>query len=322
MFPCFPGTPKMGDALFFGLTLTYSILIAINLIGNAMVILVVLLNKSMQRPINYLLVNLAASDMTVAIFASIQFLMEPTLADAEPLTAIFLCKFLTGGTLGWVGAVCSIFNLVGLAIERYYAVIVSHRHRGKLTSGRLRVFIFVSWTLALIWAGPGFFITTYIKESQMCGHQWPKEIYAKMYTVGWSFVAGIIPIGIMGSLYYKIIYRLWFTKEKATEATQKAMLRYRKRVTKMVIAVTIIYVLCWGPELIIYFLGFLGVFTLQAIHHGVAFALIVFNSCVNPIVYSFQSSQFRTHLLSLIRFRRRDNRVVHPINRFHGLALN
>ena len=312
----------MDNTLYIGLTLTYSILIAINLVGNTMVILVVLLNKSMQRPINYLLVNLATSDMTVGIFASIQFLVEPTISDAEPSTAVFLCKFVTGGTLGWVGAVCSIFNLVGLAIERYYAVIVHHRHRGKLTNNKLRVFIFVSWTLAVIWASPGFFITSYLKESRTCGHQWPKEIYAKIYTVGWSFVAGIIPIGIMGSLYYKIIYRLWFTKDNATEATQKALLRYRRRVTKMVIAVTIIYVLCWGPELMIYFLGFLGVFTLEAVHHGVAFALVVFNSGVNPVVYSFQSSQFRTHLLSLIRCRRRVTRAVYPMNRFKSYSQN
>lgn len=300
----------MSDTLYFGLTLTYSLLIAINLVGNTMVIFVVVLNKSMQRPINYLLVNLAASDMTVAIFASIQFLVEPTLSRVEPFTATFLCKFVTGGTLGWVGATCSIFNLVGISFERYYAVIVPHRHHGKLNHDKLRIFIFVSWTLALIWASPGFFITTYITESQMCGHQWPKAIYAKIYTVGWSLVAGIVPIGIMVLLYYRIIYRLWFTKDNTTEATQKALLRYRRRLTKMVIAVTIIYVLCWGPELMIYFLGFLGVFTLKAIHHGVAFALVVFNSCVNPIVYSFQSGQFRTHLWALIRCRRRAGRAI------------
>lgn len=144
----------------------------------------------------------------------------------------------------------------------------------------------------------------------MCGHQWPKAIYAKIYTIGWSLVAGIVPIGIMVLLYYRIIYRLWFTKDNTTEATQKALLRYRRRLTKMVIAVTIIYVLCWGPELMIYFLGFLGVFTLKAIHHGVAFALVVFNSCVNPIVYSFQSGQFRTHLWALIRCRRRAGRAI------------
>lgn len=312
----------MSDTLYFGLTLTFSILIAVNLVGNTMVILVVVLNKSMQRSINYLLVNLAASDMTVAIFSSIQFLVEPTLSRVELLTATFLCKFVTGGTLGWVGATCSIFNLVGISIERYYAVIVPHRHQGKLTYDKVRIFIFVSWTLALIWASPGFFITTYITESQMCGHNWPKAIYAKIYTVGWSLVAGIIPRGIMGSLYYRIIYRLWFTKDNTTEVTQKALLRYRRRLTKMVIAVTTIYVLCWGPELMIYFLGFLGVFTLKAIHHGVAFALVSFNSCVNPIVYSFQSAQFRTHLRALIRCRRRGSRAIYPMKIFKSQVRN
>ena len=153
---------------YFGLTLTYSLLIAINLVGNTMVIFVVLLNKSMQRPINYLLVNLAASDMTVAIFASIQFLVKPMVSRFEPLAATFLCKFVTGGTLGWVGAVCSIFNLVGISIERYYAVIVPHRHRGKLTNDKLRVFSLVSWILALIWASPGFFITILTYQNPKC----------------------------------------------------------------------------------------------------------------------------------------------------------
>ena len=302
----------MSDTLYFGLMLTYSLLIAVNLVGNTMVILVVVLNKSMQRPINYLLVNLAASDITVAVFASIEFLVEPILSRVEPLTASFLCKFVTGGTLGWVGATCSIFNLVGISIERYYVIVVPLRHHGKLTYEKLRIFIFVSWTLALVWASPGFFINTYITESQMCGHQWPKAIYAKIYTVGWSLVAGIIPIGIMGLFYTRIIYRLWFTKDNTTEVTQKALLRYRRRLTKMAIAVTIIYVLCWGPELMIYFLGFLGVFTLKAIHHGVAFALVVFNSCVNPIVYSFQSEQFRKNLCAIIRRRRRGGRAIYP----------
>ena len=270
----------------------------------------------MQRSINYLLVNLAASDMTVAIFASIQFLVKPTLSRVEPFTATYLYKFVTGGTLGWVGATCSIFNLVGVSMERYYAVIVPYRHYGKLTYSKLRIFIIVSWTLALIWASPGFFFTTYLTESQMCGHQWPMAIYAKIYSVGWSLVAGVIPTGIMGSLYYRIIYRLWFTKDNTTQVTQKALLRYRRRLTKMVIAVTIIYVLCWGPELMIYLLGFLGVFTLGAIHHGVAFALVVFNSCVNPIVYSFQSAQFRTHLWTLIRCRKRGGRAICPMKSF------
>lgn len=79
----------------------------------------------------------------------------------------------------------------------------------------------------------------------------------------------------------------------------------------MVVFVTVIYVLCWVPELLIYFLGFTGAITLAGIHHTIAAALIVFNSSVNPIVYSLQSSQFRKHLADLICCKR--NRVS-PMN--------
>lgn len=36
----------------------------------------------------------------------------------------------------------------------------------------------------------------------MCGYNWFKVIYVKIYIVGWFFVVGIIFIGIMGLLYY------------------------------------------------------------------------------------------------------------------------
>ena len=101
-------------------------------------------------------------------------------------------------------------------------------------------------------------------------------------------------------------------KNNAAEATQRSLLRYRKRVTKMVIFVTLVYVLCWVPELLIYFLDFTGTITLEAVHHAIASALIVFNSSINPIVYSLQSSKCRKHLGELICCRKR-NAVV-PIN--------
>jgi len=77
----------------------------------------------------------------------------------------------------------------------------------------------------------------------------------------------------MGSLYSRVVCRLWFTKQ-SSEATQRALLRYRRRVTKVVSAVTVVYALCWIPELTIYFLGFTGAITLNQIHFSIASALV------------------------------------------------
>lgn len=302
----------MLSSMYIGFSVLFSIMMLVNLVGNTLVILVVLRNRSMKTPTNYLLINLASADIVVAIFIGIQFIATPTFTHPQGTVGSALCKIITGGTPGWVGAVASVFSLVAIAIERYWAVLHPHSQKIKLTKTKIIILAMLSWIVSIIWATPGFWATTYIKEINGCAHSFSKPIYAKLYTVGWSVVAGVIPISVMGALYFRVVYRLWFVNNEAAEATQRSLLRYRKRVTKMVIFVTLVYVLCWVPELLIYFLGFTGTITLEAVHHAIASALIVFNSSINPIVYSLQSSKFRKHLGELICCRKRN--VVVPFS--------
>lgn len=302
----------MLSSMYIGFSMLFSIMVIFNLVGNTLVILVVMRNRSMKTPTNYLLVNLASADIVVAIFIGIQFIATPTFNHPQGTLGSVLCKTITAGTPGWVGAVASVFSLVAISIERYWAVLHPHSQKIKLTKTKIIILALLSWMVSIIWAIPGFWATTYIKEINGCAHSFSKPIYAQLYTVGWSVVAGVIPITIMGALYSRVVYRLWFVNNEATEATQRALLRYRKRVTKMVIFVTVVYILCWVPELLIYFLGFTGAITLEAIHHAIASALIVFNSSINPTVYSLQSSKFRKHLGELICCRKRN--VVTPFN--------
>ena len=296
--------------MYVGFAVVFSLMAIADVVGNTLVILVVLKNKSMKTPVNYLLVNLAAGDILVGVFFGIQFIITPVFNHPGGSTGDVLCKFVTGGVPGWVGAVASIFTLVAIAIERYYAVIFPHSQRRKLTTRKVVTFAVVSWIIALLWAGVGFFITVYNHKINACVHSWSKDIYANIYTVGWTIVAGIIPLSIMGFLYSRVVHRLWFT-EQENEATQRALLRYRRRVTKLVIAVTVVYALCWIPELTIYFLGFTGTISLKQIHFNIASGLVFMNSTINPVVYSLQSSTFRTHFWNFICCwkKHRSNRV-------------
>ena len=299
----------MTSSVYIGFAVAFSVVIMINTIGNSLVVSVVLLNKSMQTPINYLLVNLAVADLTVAVFSSVQFIITPAIQHPDGIKGTILCKLVTGGTPAWIGAITSIFSLIALAIERYFAVLHPHSLRLQLTKRRLFILIFSCWFLSTVFTIPGFWAMVYRPDISSCGHGWTKPIYAKAYTIGWTIVAGIIPIGIMTGLYSRVVYRLWFARDTTTDASQKALLRYRKRATKMVIAVTVIYVFCWVPELSIYFLGFTGVINLTQIHHGIASVLIALNSSINPVVYSLQSSNFRRHLSDLLRCKRKRNRI-------------
>ncbi|CAH3040391.1 unnamed protein product [Pocillopora meandrina] len=256
--------------------MTFSVMVIVNFIGNSLVISVVLLNKSMKTPINYLLMNLAVADMIVALFSSVQFIISPAISHPTGAKGTLLCKFLTGGNPAWIGAIASIFSLIALAFERYCAVLHPHSIRLKLTKRKILLLIILCWFFSVVFTIPGFWWMVFFPGTNTCGHKWTKQVYAEVYTI---------------------------------EASQRAILRCRKRATKMVIAVTFIYVLCWVPELSIYFLGFTGLMKLTYLHRGIALSLIVFNSSINPVIYSLQSSTFRRHVSDLIRCKQTKNRI-------------
>ena len=88
---------------------------------------------------NYLLINLAVADILVALFVAPRFLLSHSFTHPAGATGTLLCKLLTGGNLTWIGGAASVFTLVAIAFERYYAVMHPYRIRGKLTYGKLKV---------------------------------------------------------------------------------------------------------------------------------------------------------------------------------------
>ena len=104
--------------MYIALTVAFCIMVLTDLVGNSMVILVVLLNKSMRTPMNQLLLNLALADIVVAIFIAVQFVIGPMYEHPAGTAGSFLCKFITGGTMTWTAAVTSVCNLIAISAER------------------------------------------------------------------------------------------------------------------------------------------------------------------------------------------------------------
>ena len=65
------------SSLYISFAAAFSVMAVVDIFGNTLVILVVLTNKSMKTPVNYLLVNLAVGDILVAVFFGIQYIITP-----------------------------------------------------------------------------------------------------------------------------------------------------------------------------------------------------------------------------------------------------
>lgn len=82
--------------------------------------------------------------------------------------------------------------------------------------------------------------------------------------------------------------------------------RTMRQVVKMLVAVVVLFAICWSPMLIDNVLTAYGIFPKQKHSHykhmNTAFQLMAYlNSCINPIIYGFMSKHFRESFLSAAR---------------------
>ena len=97
-----------------------------------------LIIQSHRIPMNYLLVNLAVGDIIYATFHTTELIYRHIATHPDGFTGKIVCV-LRNGALQLIGASSSIFTLVAIAFERYFAVLFPHANKGKLTRRKLKV---------------------------------------------------------------------------------------------------------------------------------------------------------------------------------------
>ncbi|XP_078355583.1 QRFP-like peptide receptor [Oculina patagonica] len=282
------------------LMIIFSILVVVNLIGNTLVCVVVLRTKSLKIPMNYLLVNLAAADMAFAFLVSPQYIFLPFFQHPGPPLGDFLCKMATGGCLKWIGTAAAVLTLVLIALERYYSVLFPHSNKRRLTLKKAKLGIFASWLAATVSEIPPIIVMKYSTQRNICTEEWPDIRYARAYTL-FTFVFDFaLPFIMMAVLYGKVIHRLW--SRDNSSSTHVVLLQQRKKVTKLLVIVTVLHGVCLLPNTVTYVLSYFGsIYGSSAYKAGIV--LVCLNSTVNPFLYSLHSERFRRALLKLLHWK-------------------
>ena len=77
-------------------------------------------------------------DIIYATFHITELIYRHIATHPDGFTGKFLC-LLRNGAFQWIGASSSIFTLVAIAFERYFAVLYPYANKGKLTMRKLKV---------------------------------------------------------------------------------------------------------------------------------------------------------------------------------------
>ena len=281
----------MDQSSFFALAASSGVLVISNLFGNTLVCVVILRNRNMRTPLNYLLFNMAVADAMAGLFSIPMIVFGFISHETEGTAAMLLCKFIVYGTLIHPCGQASAFSLAAIAFERYQAVVHPLKVREKITKRKTSVFITISWILATCVNIPWFFGldldgSVPRKCKVMAEHKEALQLYS--YISGVSVYAA--PLIAMSVLYAQVLMELLKKPNQIIDPNQQVAFRTKKKITAMLITVTLIFATLWAVGVAFHIVygytpgNFVG---------SVVVFLVLINSSINWILYALFSKQFQ-----------------------------
>ncbi|KAL4708141.1 hypothetical protein ACJJTC_009920 [Scirpophaga incertulas] len=189
----------------------YTLVFCCCFFGNLLVILVVTLSRRLRSITNFFLANLAVADLCVGVFCVFQNLtiyLIPSWVFGD-----FLCKMYQ--FVHSLSYTASIFILVVICTERYFAIIHPITCKQILTSTRLRLVILGVWITSAAYSAPKFIWVETIKNNLGDGRteticishrrKYNSELF-DMINFGLLYVT---PLCVMTVLYTRIAVGLW-----------------------------------------------------------------------------------------------------------------
>ena len=280
-----------------------SSMIIFNIAGNSLVCFLILKKKAMKTAINCLLFHLAIADLLVAVFFIPPCILSHFIEQPNGVTGDLLCKFIWNGVLGWVAAAASSYLLVVIAFERYHATVYPFE---KLRGSRSSWLVPPMWIIAILLLLRSIVVSGYDAESRQWVKRYPDYSSARAYSLAWSTCNSVLPICIMGYLYFKII-RCLRNRVLVPGCSLKSVSQSRNKVTKMLISVSVIFITCWTPPAVLCVLSPMIQGGYGTVYYVIT-ASALLNSCLNPLVYTLHSQQFRKGLTSLACFSKQSRR--------------
>ena len=296
----------------------YFIILFGSLIGNVLVILVVVLNRQMRTVTNYLFVNMAVADLLLAAFnmpLAIKLIATRSMDWSVPL-----CKMIP--FVQSLSVAGSVLTLTAISIDRFLAIMFPLKRY--VTFSIARIMIAVVWIVGIAVNSPILYAMKIVFYEQgqksYCLEVWTPvftENAARDFTIVLFLASYVFPLLTMSVLYSFVIHNLWVRKVPGvqTQANQLRADRSKKKVLKMLLAVVVVFALCWLPVYIMQFITFFGQETFPcgapASFSFVGYFLGHASSAINPAMYAAFNSRFRKAFRDVLLCRCRRNNEQH-----------
>ena len=294
-------------------TIIYCVIILLSLVGNALVILVVYKKRRMRTTTNFLIVNMAGSDLLIAIFA-----MPPTIRGiytgedmlVDGVLALLVCKLVS--FFQQVSIAVSIFTLTAIAFDRFFAIMLPFRQI--ITFRTTLVLISLTWIFGITYAAPVLYTNRIITQDGGDGLPYCHEVWEPLFnsikarkdytfiTFGFLYAG---PLTIITILYTAIVVELWRGNQIdfRSNANQREIEKSNRKVLKMLVTVVVVFALFWFPVYIFQFMFYVrgNACLISAPVQFIGYFLCQATSAVNPLIFAIFCENYREGFKDCLR---------------------
>ncbi|NXS97444.1 GALR2 protein, partial [Jacana jacana] len=272
----------------------FSLIFLLGTVGNGLVLAVLLRNRQIKyNTTNLFILNLAMADLCFIIccvpFQATIYTLDGWLFGAFACKAVHFLIYLT--------MYASSFTLAAVSVDRqvYLAIRYPLKSRDLRTSRNAGVAIVAIWSLSLLFAGPylSYYQIVHYHRVPICVPVWEDQRRKILDIL--TFVFGyLLPVTVVSLAYARTIKFLWTSIDPIERISESR--KAKCKVTKMIVAVAILFCLCWLPHHLVILCFWFGHFPFNRATYVCRLAshcLSYANSCLNPIVYALISKHFR-----------------------------
>ena len=283
------------------------VVLFIGIVGNCLVIYSIISKKYLRTLTNILILNLAVGDLVFLVIC-IPLATFRLIAAYWPFGDVGckLTKYFT-----YVSLYVSIYTLVLMAISRYCAIIHPLSTIHMRTKRNIYIVIVILWIACLLGNVPALFqmkvyrLTTAYGEAWVCenSNHLTNTTQAKIYHVLFCVFGYFLPLAIISVLYGFILRNIFNANDSNVQNNGTCRQRIKKRVARMILLVVATFAICWFPLQLCMLTQRFEVWETdtETVNFFLAAKVVAYsNSCLNPILYTFVSSNFRKSFKAIL----------------------
>lgn len=290
----------MSSELDIALTFFFVIFVIIDIFVNVVLCKAIHRKRSLQTPMNLLIFHLAITDIVIGVFIVPRHILNYVIVYPNNTSSDYICRFFTGGSFIWTSVTAASGFLTIIALERLFAVVYPHKSKLRITKQRLKWLVVACWISSFLFNLPSQLVLKYDQDNHFCMENWPQWVSPKAY-VGLAFCAGNFSVFTMFIIYSIILYSLWKKDKGASEVSRTARINARKRVTKILILMSVVHMLCRTPNYTFYTLIY---FEPDAKYGSIVYNFTVFlillNSASHPFFYCWYMDNLRRQVFAML----------------------